>query len=136
MNNLNQNIAYSNQLTTIFEEKFGHKPAHITCAPGRVNLLGEHVDYNDGFVLPAAIDRATYLAFSPTNMHHSTLWAYVGVKCGIMDHFASTFNVENKLLLFDCRSMEWETVPFHWRLLWRTFDRSRLWRMYSQSGCV
>ena len=37
----------------------------IALAPGRVNILGEHVDYNDGFVLPAAIDRATYIAFSP-----------------------------------------------------------------------
>jgi galactokinase len=35
-------------------------------APGRVNLLGEHVDYNDGFVLPVAIDRAVFLAAAPT----------------------------------------------------------------------
>ena len=55
------------QITNIFQEKFGQTPAHIGRAPGRVNLLGEHVDYNDGFVLPAAIDRATYIAFSPTH---------------------------------------------------------------------
>ena len=198
-------------IATIYHEKFGHIPAHIARAPGRVNLLGEHVDYNDGFVLPAAIDRATYVAFSPTNTPHSTLvaadfdqyasfsaetistkkqpdasslpeWAhypagvmwslleeelpvlsmnavfesdvprgsglsssasiemafmiawqtlggwtlppmkrallgqkaenqYVGVNCGIMDQFASACGVENKLLLLDCRSLEWKAVP-------------------------
>jgi galactokinase len=40
-----------------------------------VNLLGEHVDYNDGFVLPAAIDRATWLAFSPSDTDQTTLLA-------------------------------------------------------------
>jgi len=198
-------------LTTIFLEKFSNTPEHIARAPGRVNLLGEHVDYNDGFVLPAAIDRATYIAFSPTDAYHSTLWAididqgasfspadlshkrqsdstplpewarypagvmwalkeedfdtpninavyssnipqgsglsssasiemafmiawqtlsdwvlppmqrallgqkaenqYVGVNCGIMDQFASACGVENKLLLLDCRSLEWSTIP-------------------------
>ncbi len=201
----------TDQLTKRYQEKFGHTPAHIARAPGRVNLLGEHVDYNDGFVLPAAIDRATYVAFSPTDAPHSTLWAvdfdqqasfsaesiptktqadssplpewglypagvmwslleenlptpsmnavfasdvprgsglsssasvemafaiawqtlggwalppmkrallgqkaenkYVGVNCGIMDQFASACGVENKLLLLDCRSLEWKTVP-------------------------
>lgn len=199
------------QLSKQYREKFGHAPAHISRAPGRVNLLGEHVDYNDGFVLPAAIDRATYVAFSPAYSRHSTLvavdfdqqtsfsaetissraqidssplpeWAlypagvmqslmqedlsapamnamfssdvprgsglsssasiemafmiawqtlggwrlppmqrallgqmaenqYVGVNCGIMDQFASACGVENKLLLLDCRSLEWKTVP-------------------------
>ena len=199
------------QLAKSYQETFGHEPTHIARAPGRVNLLGEHVDYNDGFVLPAAIDRATYVAFSPTDTRHSTLvavdlkqqasffprdipqkkqpdasplpewahypvgvmwalqeenlaapninavyssnvpqgsglsssasvemafmivwqtlgnWAlppmqrallgqkaenqYVGVNCGIMDQFASACGVENKLLLLDCRSLNWETVP-------------------------
>ena len=199
------------QLVNIYREKFGHTPAHIVRSPGRVNLLGEHVDYNNGFVLPAAIDLATYVVFSPTNARRSTLvavdfdqqasfsaesistrtqadsfplpeWAlypagvmwslmkenlplinmnavfasdvprgsglsssasvemafmiawqtlggwtlpsmqrallgqkaenkYVGVNCGIMDQFASACGVENKLLLLDCRSMEWKTIP-------------------------
>src|SRR5512132_73689 len=199
------------QITSIFQETFGSAPAHIVRAPGRVNLLGEHVDYNDGFVLPAAIDRATYIAFSPTHTDLSTLvavdmnertlftsqsipsktqadgsplpewalypagvmWAlneeglstpamnavfasdvprgsglsssasvemafviawqtlggwtlppmkrallgqkaenqYVGVNCGIMDQFASACGVEDKLLLLDCRSLEWKTIP-------------------------
>jgi len=37
----------------------------VFCAPGRTNLIGEHTDYNDGFVLPAAIDRSTCVAISP-----------------------------------------------------------------------
>lgn len=199
------------QITNIFQENFGQQPAHVARAPGRVNLLGEHVDYNDGFVLPAAIDRATYVAFSGTDSHQTTLvaadfneqasfsprtiptktqtdatplpewahypagvmWAlleeklsvpamnavyasdiprgsglsssasvemafviawqtlggwelppmrrallgqkaenqYVGVNCGIMDQFASACGVADKLLLLDCRSLEWQTVP-------------------------
>jgi galactokinase len=194
-----------------FRKRFGKEPAFIAIAPGRVNLLGEHVDYNDGFVLPAAIDRSTYVAFSPTASDRSTLvaadfaeevsftpenipakinaegaplaewarypagvaWAlaeanlktpamdavfssdvprgsglsssasvemafaiawstlggwtlppmqhallgqkaenkYVGVNCGIMDQFASACGVADKLLLLDCRSLEWQTLP-------------------------
>ena len=62
-------------LRRIFRTTFGSDPTHIARAPGRVNLLGEHVDYNDGFVLPAAIDRATYVAFSPSNLGHSVIVA-------------------------------------------------------------
>ena len=44
---------------------FGQEPAMLFRAPGRVNLIGEHTDYNDGFVLPAAIDRETVVAIGP-----------------------------------------------------------------------
>ena len=201
----------TDRVTNAFQETFGHAPAYLARAPGRVNLLGEHVDYNDGLVLPAAIDRATYLAFSPANMPDSTLeavdlgkrtsfsadtittkkqsdsttlpdWAhypagvmwsllkdglsvppmhatyasdvprgsglsssasvemafmtawqalggwtlppmqlallaqraenqFVGVNSGIMDQFASACGVENKLLLLDCRSLDWKELP-------------------------
>ena len=207
----NHNMQILDHITTMFHNTFGGPPEHIVRAPGRVNLLGEHVDYNDGFVLPAAIDRATYIAFSPTDTLLSTLvamdmnqqasftpqtipsktqadgsplpewtfypagvmWSlkdegistpamnavfasdvprgsglsssasvemafamawqtiggwrlppmqrallgqraenvYVGVNCGIMDQFASACGVENKLLLLDCRSLEWRTIP-------------------------
>lgn len=202
-------------ITHIYRKTFNQEPSYIARAPGRVNLLGEHVDYNDGFVLPAAIDRATYVAFSRTDSHHSTFvaadfeqqadvspesistktqsdssplpeWAlypagvmwsltgdklplvsmnavfssdvprgsglsssasvemafllawqtlggwhlspmkrallgqkaenqYVGVNCGIMDQFASACGIENKLLLLDCRLLEWKpiTLPKH-----------------------
>lgn len=195
----------------IFLNTYGQPARHLVRAPGRVNLLGEHVDYNDGFVLPAAIDRATYIAFSPSGSPLSSLlavdmndqayfslqsartktdegggplpewalypagvlWAlgedgldtsgmnavyasnvprgsglsssasvemafvlawqtlggwtlppmqrallgqraenrYVGVNSGIMDQFASACGVENQLLLLDCRSLEWKTIP-------------------------
>ncbi len=48
-----------------FELVFREKPALLTRAPGRVNLIGEHTDYNDGFVLPVAIDRAAWIALRP-----------------------------------------------------------------------
>src|SRR3972149_12050618 len=71
----NWHMQLIDRISNIFHEKFGHTPMHIARAPGRVNLLGEHVDYNDGFVLPAAIDRATYIAFSPPISHQTTLVA-------------------------------------------------------------
>ena len=49
-----------------FISHFGASPSIQVRAPGRVNLLGEHVDYNDGAVLPAAIDRAVRLAAAPS----------------------------------------------------------------------
>jgi galactokinase len=45
-----------------FEKLFQKKPEHIFLSPGRINIIGEHVDYNDGFVLPAAINK--YICFA------------------------------------------------------------------------
>jgi galactokinase len=45
-----------------FEAAFGDSPAGVWSAPGRVNIIGEHTDYNGGYVLPIAINRATYAA--------------------------------------------------------------------------
>jgi galactokinase len=50
---------------TAFAQAFGGPPALYIAAPGRVNLIGEHTDYNDGFVLPAAIDRHALMAVAP-----------------------------------------------------------------------
>ncbi len=48
-----------------FENRYGYKPCWIASAPGRVNLIGEHTDYNAGFVLPMAIDYRTAIAAAP-----------------------------------------------------------------------
>jgi len=50
------------QVQQAFRAEFGSEPAVVIRAPGRVNLIGEHTDYNDGFVLPAAIDRCALVA--------------------------------------------------------------------------
>ncbi|WP_368730393.1 galactokinase family protein, partial [Listeria monocytogenes] len=46
----------------LFAEIFGYPATHTIQAPGRVNLIGEHTDYNDGFVLPCAIDYQTVIS--------------------------------------------------------------------------
>lgn len=48
-----------------FVRRFGRPSEWVVRAPGRVNLIGEHTDYNDGFVLPLAIDRAVWIAIRP-----------------------------------------------------------------------
>ena len=45
-----------------FVKTYGRQPRWIVAAPGRVNVIGEHTDYNDGFVLPMAIDRYAVMA--------------------------------------------------------------------------
>jgi galactokinase len=56
-----------------FADSFGHAPAWVVRAPGRVNLIGEHTDYNEGFVMPMAIDRATWIALRPRDDHSVSL---------------------------------------------------------------
>jgi len=51
-------------MAAAFRERFGRAPEAIARAPGRVNLIGEHLDYNDGLVLPMAIDRSVLAAFA------------------------------------------------------------------------
>jgi galactokinase len=58
-------IALERDVIDRFTARFQNSPAFVVSAPGRVNLIGEHTDYNGGFVLPAAIDRATAIAVSP-----------------------------------------------------------------------
>ncbi|MDO6431774.1 galactokinase [Flavitalea sp. BT771] len=188
-----------------FKETFNTDPMVIR-SPGRVNLIGEHTDYNNGFVMPAAINKAIYMAVSrrdddlihivsqdlelsylgdiakvePTSLHWpdyilgvvqqvqalghpvggfncvfggdiplgagmsssaalecATAFSlnelfglkmdpltmvklsqkaeneFVGVKCGIMDQFASMFGRRNHVIRLDCQSLEYEYVPFN-----------------------
>lgn len=187
-----------------FKEIYREEPLIIR-SPGRVNILGEHTDYNEGFVLPASIDKNIYIAISKRNdqvinlyatdfnerftgdinqIEKSTVqWAnyllgvadqlqekgftlsgfnavvdgdvpigaglsssaalecaaifalnnifqlglsnidmvpmaqkaeheFAGVKCGIMDQFASMFGKKYHVIKLDCRSLEYEYVPF------------------------
>ncbi|MDH7604404.1 MAG: galactokinase [Melioribacter sp.] len=190
-----------------FRELFNENPL-ILRSPGRVNIIGEHTDYNMGFVLPGAIDKAIYFAIAPRTDNKCFLYAYdindnyefsiddvkrsdknwanyligivdqlnkneykingfncvfggdipigaglsssaaieaglayalnyifdlkidkldlvklsqksenefVGVKCGIMDQYINIFGEENKVLKIDCRSLEYEYIPFEFK---------------------
>ena len=63
------------QVVEEFERRFGEPPTLVVRAPGRVNLIGEHTDYNDGFVMPLAIDRAVCIAARPRQDGYVTLWS-------------------------------------------------------------
>ncbi len=191
-----------------FRERFQAIPVAMAVGPGRVNLIGEHTDYNDGYVLPVALKRDVRVIFRPRTDQHvrlysveydgwfefdldgmayngDILWsnyvqgvawalqeaglqltgidavisgnvpkgsglsssaaleiatahafiyaskqegklsgpqvaqaaqraenAFVGVNCGIMDQFISMLGQENHALLIDCRSLDYQLVPF------------------------
>lgn len=196
-------MSFKNKVATYFKEHFGTTYISVF-SPGRINLIGEHTDYNDGFVFPAAIDKGIYAAlgesggistayamdledsytFSTENsdyvdrggwknyiigvveeikktgkvipnfnmvfsgdipegsglsssaaLENSVVFGlnelfdlqltkedmitisqkaehnYVGVKCGIMDQYASMFGQKNKALLLDCRTIESKAYP-------------------------
>ena len=192
------------EIAKIFEKKFG-KNYRIFQAPGRINLIGEHTDYNLGYVMPGAINKYIHLAIKENHLNTFRIYAAnldqmvefsfhdqptslpgwarypagvirelhkleysingfdavfggnipsgaglsssaalesvfgvainaldklqltqreiakvgqmaehnsVGVKCGIMDQFASIFGQENQLIRLDCRNLSFELVPF------------------------
>jgi galactokinase len=63
------------RLAAAFSERTGRDPEGVWAAPGRVNLIGEHTDYNDGFVLPVAIDRAVLAAAGRRGDGRLRLWS-------------------------------------------------------------
>lgn len=67
---------YSENIKQKFSDLFNQIPDIIVRAPGRINLIGEHTDYNEGFVLPAAIDKAIYFAVSKRDDRSIRLFAY------------------------------------------------------------
>ena len=58
-----------------FEEVFGSAPEVVAEAPGRVNLMGEHTDYNDGYVLPIAIEQRTRVSVRPNGQEEHVLYS-------------------------------------------------------------
>ena len=197
-------ITSAGEIAALFEQKFTSNPS-LYFSPGRINLIGEHVDYNDGYVMPGAIDKGIFFAVAANNtntiraysadmddelvigledIHVMSGWknyilgvvdqllkrgyaisgfdvafggflpvgaglsssaavecglafalsdifnlgigrvdialicqkaehTYPGVQCGIMDQFASVMGEEGHVLLLDCNTLEYETLPFH-----------------------
>ncbi len=194
------------QVLKVYQEKFGNETPEVYASPGRVNLIGEHTDYNGSFVFPGAIDKGMIAAirlngtdrvrafaidlnessefglneedlpkegwakyifgvcreitkrggkvvgfdtvfagdvplgagmsssaalestyayalndmlnlgidkFELARIGQSTEHNYVGVKCGIMDQFASLFGKKGHLIRLDTKSMEYEYFPFN-----------------------
>jgi galactokinase len=57
------------------KQKYGYEPQWIVAAPGRVNIIGEHIDYNDGFVLPMAIDRYCVIAAASNTANDAAVYS-------------------------------------------------------------
>lgn len=72
--------------TLLHAQRFSARPKWLAAAPGRANLIGEHVDYNDGIVLPFAIDRYTVLAASNAKSKHSTIHSFTFDESASIDH--------------------------------------------------
>ena len=70
-----QNQEIYDSVIAKFEKIFGAKPAVVSYAPGRIEVLGNHTDYNEGFVFSAAIDQGTFFAVSPAEGTGCTLCA-------------------------------------------------------------
>jgi len=87
--------------TAAFERAFAARPSLLVAAPGRVNLIGEHTDYNDGYVLPAAIDRHVVIAAAPRTDRQVRLYA-------LDFRGASEFSVDD--VRFD-QDQRWSNYP-------------------------
>ncbi len=62
------------EIAALFKEKFYNDP-RLFFSPGRINFIGEHIDYNDGFVMPAAIDKGIFFAVAPNNTNTVNIYS-------------------------------------------------------------
>ncbi|AZQ12280.1 galactokinase [Shewanella khirikhana] len=76
-------------IRNLFEQHFGASPQWLGRAPGRVNLIGEHTDYNDGFVLPCAIDFSTEVALCTNQSNRVRVFA-----ANETEHTADNFQLD------------------------------------------
>ena len=74
-----------NRVLTKFKSQFGSMPSEITLTPGRINLIGEHTDYNEGLAMPTAIDRWICVALSKSKNNISTIYSLNYNKCITID---------------------------------------------------
>jgi galactokinase len=80
-----------NKTVDFFQQTFGAEPQKTVLSPGRINIIGEHIDYNDGFVLPAAIDKIICFAFEKNNSDTAKI-----VAIDLNDEFEVCVNDEQK----------------------------------------
>lgn len=80
-------------VSQVFTDNFHQKPILVR-SPGRVNLIGEHTDYNGGFVLPAATDKAAYLAVNPSDSEKGT-WISVDMHERVEVDFSQIIQMPN-----------------------------------------
>ena len=102
-----QNQEIYDELIAKFEQMYGEKPQVVAYAPGRIEVLGNHTDYNDGFVFSAAIDKGTFFAVSPTADSSCELTA-----CDLME--TAKFDKSN---VKPAQEMTWQnyvTGTFNW----------------------
>ncbi|MCX8490475.1 MAG: galactokinase [Cyclobacteriaceae bacterium] len=101
------------RIVTIFKQQFSSEPLVIR-APGRINLIGEHTDYNEGFVLPAAIDRAIYFAMAPSGTDRCNIYSAdmeEGVSFSILDLNPGEIWINYLMGVMD--GFEREGLPIH-----------------------
>jgi len=96
----------------VYREQFGDEPKVIVAAPGRVNLIGEHTDYNGGFVFPLGIERFTIVAASPNDDDYATVYTH-------------TFRERAKLsLALDVEPglfFQWDDEKKIWKATWKSY---------------
>lgn len=79
-----------------FKKKFGEDATICVCAPGRVNLIGEHTDYNEGFVLPMALSMVTIIAAKPTESFQCSI---ISMSESLASTSKAEFTIEKRELI-------------------------------------